>query len=180
MVPPRKANRRRPSGGELVEVPVEVAHDGADGHARVLLGRGPSAASHRVVSLTSRGTKPVQSPGVPHGVEQDPGLVTRARAELDEGVRLGALRRCPRRGSSRSARSAPGRVVLGEPGDLVEEPAAPVVVEPHRREALGRAVRPGADVVLQWRPAGRRPVRWMSMVGGMTGLGSVTALPVVG
>ena len=42
-----------------------------------------------------------------------------------------------------------GRVVLGESGDLVEQLAAPVVVEPLRRERLRRGAEAGAHVGFQ-------------------------------
>ena len=49
----------------------------------------------------------------------------------------------------------PGQVVLGEAGDLVEELAAPVVVEPHGGQPLLLGAEPDAHVVLQRARAGR-------------------------
>src|ERR1700689_4110564 len=42
-----------------------------------------------------------------------------------------------------------GEVVLGESGDLVEQEAAPVVVEPHRGQPFVLGAQAGAYVVLQ-------------------------------
>ena len=54
--------------------------------------------------------------------------------------------------AARIARSRAGRVVLGQPGDLVEEHRPAGVVEPLRRQVLRGGAQPGADVGLQ-RPA---------------------------
>ena len=64
-----------------------------------------------------------------------------------ERVRLGTFGDVPGMGvEDRPLR--PGRVVLGEPGDLVEQPAAPVVVEVDRGDALGPGGEAVADVAL--------------------------------
>src|SRR5690606_37273761 len=44
---------------------------------------------------------------------------------------------------------AAGRVVLLQPGDLLEEGAAALVVEPFRRQGLGRAGQPLVDVLAE-------------------------------
>ena len=81
---------RRPGGGpprgQLAEVALEVADD-----ARATSTPGYSrerwrAASRSVASLTSKGTNRLQRAGRRKRVEQQPGLVRRARAQLDEGV----------------------------------------------------------------------------------------------
>ncbi len=72
-------------------------------------------------------------------------MVGRARAQLDE--RVG-----PAAGGDRGRLPPqdlglpPGRVVLRQPGDLVEELRAAVVVEPLRRQQLGHGGEAGADV----------------------------------
>ena len=68
--------------------------------------------------------------------EQQPGLVRGAAAELDEGMRPRLGRDV--RGVRREQRAlGAGRVVLGQPGDLVEQRAAPLVVEPLGGQGLG-------------------------------------------
>ena len=67
-----------------------------------------------------------------------------------------------------------GRVVLRQPGDLVEQLAAPVVVEPDRREPLGRgaSARPGRRA--PWRAA-RSSARQVDVDGrGRSGQVTVT------
>ena len=93
------------------------------------------------------------SAGVAHGVEQHAGLLARARAQFDQGV--GRRRRppCPRRGPPGST-LRPGRVVLGQAGDLVEQPAAPVVVEVDGRQLLRGRGETGAHVGAPSPPAG--------------------------
>ena len=71
-----------------------------------------------------------------HRVEQQPGLVGCAGAELHQGLRPGSGGDLPC-GGAQDGPLGPGRVVLVEVGDLLEQFAAPLVVEPLRRERLG-------------------------------------------
>jgi len=59
------------------------------------------------------------------------------------------------RSPGRALRAGPARrasVVLGERGDVLEEGATHLVVEPHRRDRLGRRGEPAADVGLEGGP----------------------------
>ena len=69
-------------------------------------------------------------------VEQQPGLLRRARAQLDERLGPGRARRSRRRVRCQQGPLGAGRVVLGQPGDLLEQLAAAGVVEPLRRQLL--------------------------------------------
>src|SRR5262249_11592000 len=79
-------------------------------------------------------------------VEQDPRLLRCSRAELDERLGLCDARDL-RRPVDQDPPLAPSRVVLVEPGDLIEQLRAPIVVEPLRRYVLGARGEPRADVV---------------------------------
>ena len=67
---------------------------------------------------------------------------TRARRACRRGVRVAIVARALEEDGPLGAR----RVVLGEAGDLVEQLAAPVVVEPLRRQPLRRGREAGPDV----------------------------------
>ena len=103
---------------------LEVADDGVDRRCRGTRRRSAPAASRSVVSLTSNGHEPRQRAGVGEGVEQEPGLVRRARAR--------ARRACRRRVTAAMSSACAledralgaGRVVLGQAGDLVEQLAS--------------------------------------------------------
>ena len=143
-----------------------------------------AAASRSVCSLTSNGTKRSSVPASRERVEQQPRLLRRARAELDERVGLGALGDVARVLDEDRALGA-GGVVLGEPGDLVEQLAAAVVVEPLRRQRLRRGGEPGAHVGFERARAVASGSRWTStvIVGGhaeslrASAVGSSTARP---
>jgi hypothetical protein len=80
-----------------------------------------------------------------HRLQQESGLLRGAAAELDQ--RLAA--RQPRDlagllGQDRRLR--PGEVVLGQPGDLVEQHAAALVIEVLRRQSLVRRGQAGSHV----------------------------------
>ena len=64
----------------------------------------------------------------PPGVEEQPDLPPRARPQLDDLARTRPVHDLAR-DALQDAELGAGRVVLGEPGDLLEEPAAAVVVE---------------------------------------------------
>ena len=161
-----KRNRRRCSGSRLpivlpeegdqpsavgrqpVEVAVEVAHHGVDREAGVLVGQGGgrrpqgarrsrraarSAAGVPVACMASSSTRDLSQVPAPSSTRVS---APERRGDLrGVGLEDGAL--------------GPGRVVLGQPGDLVEQLAAPVVVEPDRRQPLGRGREPGPHVALQ-------------------------------
>ncbi len=150
MVPPRKANSLRPGAGSRSRwrwksptTPVTVRPGYSSARA--------SAASRRVASLTSSGTNRLELPRGLHGVEEDPRLLAGAGPDLHQHVRLGVQHHllCVRV-EDRALRT--GRVVLGEAGDLVEEPAAALVVEIDRRELFRFRGEPGTNVVLQRAP----------------------------
>ncbi len=82
------------------------------------------------------------------GVEQDAGLVAGAAAELDQ--RRGAGGRDDVVGVPRQDGALPlGGVVLREPGDLVEQLGADVVVEPLRRQAARLGAQSSSHVLDQ-------------------------------
>ena len=90
---------------------------------------------------TSNGHEAPQRSGVAQRVQQQPGLLRRAAADLDQ--RLGAGDRGDLVGVLGQDRPlGAGRVVLGQPGDLVEQLAARGVVEVLGRQCLGVAVKP--------------------------------------
>ena len=100
---------------------------------------GGGAAEELVADV--EGHVPRQRAGLLERGQQHPGLLAGPGAELDERVGLGQL------GDRRGVRLeqgalGPGRVVLGELGDLLEEAAAPLVVEPHRGDGLLLALQP--------------------------------------
>ena len=153
MVAARSARNRRPLGRrevadgaaeerdepspdlrDLTQVPLEVADDPVHVEARV-------AARDRVRGVAEEALAHVEGheAGEPvrvgEGVEQGEGLLRRARTELHQRVGVRALDdggRPLREDLPLAAR----RVVLGQPGDLVEQLAAAVVVEPLRRQPL--------------------------------------------
>ena len=84
-------------------------------------------------------------PGRLHGVEEDAGLVARARAQLDERGGAAGLGDDHAVGGEDLALGA-GGVVLGQARDVVEEGRATVVVEPLGRQRLGRSGQPGERV----------------------------------
>ena len=71
------------------QVAFEVADHGVDGHPRVLGGhRGRRRPQRRLVDV--EGNEAAQRPPAVEGVEEEPGLLRRARAELDQRVGAGA------------------------------------------------------------------------------------------
>ena len=96
------------AGGQRAEVALEVADDGVHATRRTRR-RLPPAASRSVASLTSNGTNRRSVPRVAERVEQEPRLLRRARAELDE--RVGAA--CAPRSRRRGARGSPARRASG-------------------------------------------------------------------
>ncbi len=82
------------------------------------------------------GDKPPQSANLPEGVDQGHRLVGGARSQLDQGggpAASGYLRAV----GGEHLTLGPGRVVLGQPGDLLEQGGALLVVQPPRRQSLG-------------------------------------------
>ena len=125
-------SRRRPRGRRCRRTPSATA----------------AAASRRVCSLTSNGTKRSRVPASRSASSRIRVFSDVPEPELDERVGPGELGDVAA-WATRIAALGAGRVVLGEPGDLVEELAAAVVVEPLRRQRL----RGGAEA----RHARRRP-----------------------
>ncbi len=152
IVPPKKAISRRPPSGDLGEVAVEVADDGVDVEAVVVVGQPGRGGPEELVAHVERQVAPQRSVDG-HGVEQQAGLVAGPGPQLDQGVGQGQPG--DGRGVGLEQRPlGPGRVVLGQPGDVLEQPAAGFVVEPDRREALAATAggHPVPDVVLQRDP----------------------------
>ena len=148
--PAQEGHQPSTPAAEVAEVVEEVAHHGVDGQARVLGGQGGGRLpQHGVADV--QGDVGAEQAGAGHGVQQQPGLVAGARPQLDQGVGAGRGDHVHSVGLEDGA-LGPGRVVLGQTGDLVEEPAAPVVVEVDRRELLGLGGQAGPDVGLHGRP----------------------------
>ena len=119
---------------DQVEVTFEVADDRVHFDAVVLGGdRGRGRAQCRLAHVERHET--CEQVGVGERVEQQAGLLRRARAELDERVGLGARHDVGGVRDEDAALGARG-VVLGKARDLVEQLAATVVVEVLRRQGL--------------------------------------------
>jgi hypothetical protein len=144
---PRLVTGQRKSQGNL-----EVRHDRVHLQARVLDGESVPGEHERGLAHVHRHVEP-QRPLIAQRVEQQPGLLRRSRAELDELMSAGKRRDLAGdRGQDRALGA--GRVVLGEFGDLLEQGAALGIVEPLRRQELRCGAEPGECV----RPQGRGAV----------------------
>jgi hypothetical protein len=119
---------------QVAEVALEVADDPADVRLRVLP-REPLHAFRERHLVHVEQHDPAQAPRRAQRVEQEPGLLRRPGAELDERVGL----RDPRdvgRVRLEDLALAAREVVLGQRRDLAEEPRAPLVVVPLGRDPL--------------------------------------------
>ena len=134
MVEPRKAKSRRPSAGSDCEVPLEVADDGVHLEPRILARDRVRAADQHLLAHVERDETTQGSLG-DERVQQEPCLLGRSRAQLDERLRvcLGRDLGCP---LLEDPALRPREVVAGEPSDLVEQKRASLVVEPDRRDLL--------------------------------------------
>ena len=137
MVPPRNATSRRPPVGQPVQVPGEVADDAAHPQARVVGGdlrrrpraaRSPTRPAARTCPAPPCRVSASSSSRV-FSDEPEPSS-TSVFAPVSAAIVGGVL------GEDRPL--GPGRVVLRQPGDLLEQLAAPGVVEPLRRQPLRR------------------------------------------
>ncbi len=129
---------------------MEIADDRLHGEAGVLLCQGGGRGPQGGVADIERDVAAEPAARL-HGVEQDPRLLAGAGAELDQDVGIGLEDHVLGVGVQDRA-LGPGRVVLGQAGDLVEQAASPVVVEVDRRELLGIRGQPGAHVGLHGVP----------------------------
>src|SRR3954463_5357689 len=148
---------------QLAQVPGEVTDDRGDLQAGVLVGeRRPCRPEHRGVDVERN--EPPQGPRCAQGGQQQPRLLRRAAAEFDEqvGTRGGGDLRGPR---VEDRPLGPGRVVLRQPRDPIEQFAAALVVEPAWREGLRRRGEPGPCV----RPERGRGVLGTEVVGQLDG-----------
>ena len=142
IVEPRNAIMRRPepvsrSSGHVL---LEVADDACHGEPGIFGGEQRAGLRQRRL-IDVEADVPAQRSGGAQRVEQQPGLLRRAGAELDERLGLGQLGDLRRLCGEDRAFGA-GGVVLGEPGDLVEELAAALVVKPLGRQGFRLAVSP--------------------------------------
>ena len=162
MVEPRKTNSRRPPPGILVRCSSKSPHTASissSGYSCC----SDSPADSRTPASTSNGHEAAQRSVVAQRRQQHAGLLRGAAAEFDEGVRA-AVRGDGGRLRTQDLRLGAGRVVLGQPGDLVEQVAAHGIVEPLGRQRLRRLPQPGEHVVAQRRaPRSRRP-GWLDSV----------------
>ena len=120
-----------------VESPREVADDTAYPRLRVVAAQGP----HRLLQIALVDVEEdaaLELPRPGHGVEQQPDLSSRSRAQLDQLPRSD-------RGDDllgdplQDALLGPRLVILRQPGDFLEEPAPAVVVEVLAGEGRGVA-----------------------------------------
>ena len=140
--------------GQLAEVAVEVADDGMHLEPGPLGGDGRRRRPQRRLGDVER-HEPLERTGGGEAVEQEAGLLRRARAELDQGVGGGQLGDLGGAGGEDRALGA-GRVVLRQPRDLLEQRRPCVVVEPDGRRPR-RHVAQAARCLLgeMGRPVGR-------------------------
>ena len=114
-----------------------------------------AAASRSVCSLTSKGTKRSSVPASRSASSSSrvfsdvPEPSSTSVSALVSSAMVAGVRHEDRPLGA-------GRVVLGEPGDLVEQLAAALVVEPLRRQRLRRGRQPGAHVGFEGARRGRR------------------------
>ena len=123
------------------------ADHGVDGEARVPGGQLVRGRAQRRRADVERNVAS-EAPRRVERVEQHPGLVRRPRPQFHERVGAGQLGDLGGRTTERRPLSL-GRVVLDEAGDLVEELAAGLVVEPLGGKGFRRLRKTGADVVAQ-------------------------------
>jgi hypothetical protein len=137
---------------DLRQVALEVADDAVDVERRVLVGERGGAVAHGLLGDVERHVAPERA-GALHRVEQHARLGRRARPELDQ---LGHARAAHDRvGVVPQDRAlGPGRVVLREVADAVEQLRAAGVVEVLGRQLLERTGQAVEDVVGQRRGLG--------------------------
>ena len=110
----------------------EVSADRVDLDAGIFLSDGGTCRlEHGCIDVER--DEPAQRSAVSEGVQQGPGLLRRAAAEFDERVGTGCCGDLRGAGSQDLGLGA-RRVVLGQPGNLVEQVAADGVVEPLGRQ----------------------------------------------
>ena len=144
---PRNANsRRRPSGSQTRWCSKSPTTP-CTSMSGVLVGDPGRGLPQRLLGDVE-GDEALQVAGLDHRVEQEPRLLGRSRAGLDERVRRGQPRDVARVLGEDDA-LAPGEVVLGQLRDLLEEHRAALVVEPLRRQLLRRRREALADVFAQ-------------------------------
>ena len=136
-----------PPFGKPHEMTLEVADDAVHLDPRILVRDRCCRLPQRLLGDVE-GHEASEVAGLDHRVEQEPGLLGRARAWLDERVRL-RQRRDVVGTLGENDPLAAREVVLGQPRDLVEERGAALVVEPLRRQLLRRRREAPADVLSQ-------------------------------
>ena len=148
MVLPEEGHHPPALGRDAVDVAVEVPHHGVHVEAGVLArpGRWPPSTgcrrSRRAARSAAGGPAATRASSSTRDLSHVPAPSSTRVSAPDRG---GDLRRV----GLEQRPLGPGRVVLLEPGDLVEQGTAPVVVEPDRRQPLGRGREPDPHVVLE-------------------------------
>ena len=104
----------------------------------------------------------VEAAGVAHRAQQVAGLRRRAGAELDQGAGRAGGGEDLGRALGEDLPLGPGRVVLGQLGDPLEQLRAALVVEVFRRQLLRVGAEAGADVA-RHRRAAASASRWTSI-----------------
>ena len=136
-----------PAGRDLAQMLLEIATYGGDLDARVLIGdRCARSLEHRGVDVER--DEPAQRAALTHRVEQPSGLLRGPTAQFHERVRFrrGSDLPCPR---GEDLRLGARRVVLRQPGDLIEQITADRVVEPLGRQRFRRSGKPVAHIATQ-------------------------------
>ena len=155
-MPPRKATSAPVAAvGDPLEVVLEVADEAADVEARVLVDQRLGGLVGDLLGDVDRDVG-VEAAGVAHRARAGGGSSRPSRSRARPGSRgapAAATISAERVGEDRAL--GPGRVVLGQLGDLLEELRAALVVEVLRRQLLRRRREAGADVA---RPSSRAVV----------------------
>ncbi len=155
------------AAGQEGQVLLVVGDDGPDGQVR-MVGGDPGGGLFE--ELAAHVDRYVGAEGAGEGVEQEAGL-PRSGAEFEEGLGAGG-------GGDvgcvhdEDLPFAAGRVVLLQFGDLLEERAAALVIEPLGRQGLGRAGEPSRTSwrsVLARSSAVRNRSTWFSFRGNRCG-----------
>lgn len=159
MVEPEEDHQPPADPRDLAEMFLEITTYRVDLDARVFTADG-LARGLQHPGIDVERDEPAQLTAVAHGIEQHPRLLRRAAAQLHERVCAGG------RGDlggtvPQDLGLGAGRVVLGQPRDLVEQVAAHRVVEPLGRQLFRRLGQTVAHIATQrgGRGIGREVVR---------------------
>ena len=134
-------------GGHVLQVPLEVTHEGAHVEERVVGNEAGRAGLHGQLVDVDRNVAQAIREAVP-AVEEPAGLRRRSRTELYDVLGL-QLAHEPWRERVEERRFRPRQVVLGKLGDVFEQIGSDDIVEVLRRQGLGACREPAAHVFLE-------------------------------